>query len=64
MSDLLDALGLPGGSSLERLDFVETKDHLGDRAKDSGWEAIKSVVWWWVSAHRVTIAPDCPYESE
>lgn len=55
--DQLAALDLPGGSALEHLEFIEVKDHLSDRAKLSGWEAIKSVVHWWGGTFEIQVQP-------
>jgi hypothetical protein len=39
-------LGVVPQSATQRLEFIETKDYLSDHDKESGWEAIKSVVKW------------------
>lgn len=45
-SALLEEFGISRSASTERVAFVETKDYLRRGEKESGWEAIKSVVTW------------------
>lgn len=45
-SDYLRAVGVESTPESARLNFIETKDYLTTQGKESGWEALKSVVSW------------------
>ena len=54
-----EQLGLSGiafTDETRQLQWVETKDYLGtERAKESGWQALKSVVTWWGRSFEIQI---------
>lgn len=63
-TDLL-RVGAPTDSSCEALGFVEVKNYLsGSHSKQSGWEALKSVVKWWDGLFEIQIQPLSNYFRE
>lgn len=57
-ADLLDGLGIAATPEAQRLEFVEVKEYLArGHAKQSGWEAIKSVVRWQDRTFELQIQP-------
>ena len=54
----LQPLKIPHGPNTRSLDFLEVKDYLGKRGpKESGWQAIKSVVRWWDATFEIQVQP-------
>lgn len=53
----LAAAGIAPTVSALRLEFLETKDYLTGHDKESGWEAIKSVVMWSGRIFEVQVQP-------
>lgn len=50
-------VGVEDSSGARSLEFVETKNYLSKNGKDSGWEAIKSVVVWGGRVFEIQIQP-------
>lgn len=50
-------LGIEPGEATARLEFIEVKDYLSAYRKQSGWEAIKSVVHWSNKTFEIQIQP-------
>ena len=59
---LLAEAGVSPGPDTERLQFLEVKNYLG--GKESGWEALKSVVSWWGHTFEIQIQPLGNYHRE
>jgi hypothetical protein len=53
----LASVGVISTSGVSRLEFIETKDYLTGHDKESGWEAIKSVVTWNSRVFEVQVQP-------
>lgn len=53
----LARLGIEATESTARLEFIEVKDYLSAYRKQSGWEAIKSVVHWSNKTFEIQIQP-------
>ena len=53
----LARLSLERTAETERLAFVETKSYLRDAEKQSGWEAVKSVVLWGGKMFEIQVQP-------
>jgi len=61
----LTSLGLISDEKVERLKFIETKEHLdGGHKKASGWQAVKSVVRWADSTFEIQVQPLRNYLAE
>ena len=56
-SNELQAVGESSNSSMTGLSFVETKDYIRNVEKNSGWEAMKSVVTWGGRMFEVQVQP-------
>jgi len=55
---ILGKFGIESRKSAQRLRFVEVKDYLSrEQRKQSGWEAMKSVVQWWDKTFEIQIQP-------
>jgi hypothetical protein len=55
---VLGEFGIESRKSTQRLQFVEVKDYLSsEERKQSGWEAMKSVVQWWDKTFEIQIQP-------
>lgn len=50
-------VGVENPAESRTLHFVETKNYLSEKGKDSGWEAIKSVVVWGGRVFEIQIQP-------
>ena len=60
--ELISSLGQEVGAGTDRIHIIEVKNHLGDEnKKQSGWEAIKSVVKWAESTFEIQIQPLANY---
>ncbi|MCB0166781.1 MAG: hypothetical protein KDI79_21320 [Anaerolineae bacterium] len=55
--ETLKAVGALPGPSTRTLEFVEVKDYLGRQRKQSGWEAVKSVVRWGEKTFEIQVQP-------
>jgi ppGpp synthetase/RelA/SpoT-type nucleotidyltranferase len=53
----LASVGIATTTNASRLEFIETKDYLTGHDKESGWEAIKSVVTWNGRVFEVQVQP-------
>jgi ppGpp synthetase/RelA/SpoT-type nucleotidyltranferase len=53
----LQAVGEPPSPLVTRLSFVETKDYIRNAEKNSGWEAMKSVITWGGRMFEVQVQP-------
>lgn len=53
----LGSVGIPTVQGASRLEFIETKNYLTGHDKESGWEAIKSVVIWNSRIFEVQVQP-------
>jgi ppGpp synthetase/RelA/SpoT-type nucleotidyltranferase len=53
----LAKLSLPRTPESERLAFIETKNYLREAEKESGWEAVKSVVLWCGKMFEIQVQP-------
>ena len=61
----LDRVGAPVEPSCQALSFMEVKNYLIDgHNKQSGWEALKSVVKWWDGLFEIQIQPLSNYFRE
>lgn len=60
---LLEDLHIPNTPETSRLELIETKDYTHG-GKQSGWEALKSVVRWWDKTIEIQIQPLRNYLSE
>jgi ppGpp synthetase/RelA/SpoT-type nucleotidyltranferase len=56
-SNELQAVGESSNPSMTGLSFVETKDYIRNVEKNSGWEAMKSVVTWGGRMFEVQVQP-------
>ena len=64
-TDELDRVGAPIEPSCQALSFMEVKNYLIDgHNKQSGWEALKSVVKWWDGLFEIQIQPLSNYFRE
>jgi hypothetical protein len=55
--DELETSGVISRPSSRRLNFIETKNYLTGHDKESGWEAIKSVVMWSDRVFEIQVQP-------
>jgi ppGpp synthetase/RelA/SpoT-type nucleotidyltranferase len=55
--DEVRTVGVDDPSGALALTFVETKNYISENGKDSGWEAIKSVVMWGGRVFEIQIQP-------
>ncbi|MCB0195326.1 MAG: hypothetical protein KDJ65_25485 [Anaerolineae bacterium] len=55
--EALETVGAPPGPTTRTLELVEVKDYLGRRRKQSGWEAVKSVVRWNDKTFEIQVQP-------
>ncbi|HRV91134.1 MAG TPA: hypothetical protein P5526_03110 [Anaerolineae bacterium] len=55
--ETLKAVGALPDPSTRTLEFVEVKDYLGRQRKQSGWEAVKSVVRWGDKTFEIQVQP-------
>lgn len=63
--EYLEVRGIPSDEAFRRLKFVEVKDYLGaNEQKESGWQAIKSVVQWWGDTFEIQVQPLRNYLAE
>ena len=63
--DQLQDAGIPVEESSRGLNFVEVKDYLAEpQNKQSGWEALKSVVQWWDGIFEIQLQPLSNYFRE
>ena len=53
----LSEVGVAEEEGTSRLEFVETKNYLRESEKESGWEAIKSVVTWGEKMFEIQVQP-------
>jgi hypothetical protein len=61
----LEHVGAPTDSTCQALSFMEVKNYLVDgHNKQSGWEALKSVVKWWDGLFEIQIQPLSNYFRE
>jgi len=61
----LETAGIELNAGYDKLKFVEVKDYLrGPQNKQSGWEALKSVVQWWDGTFEIQIQPLSNYFRE
>jgi len=56
-SNELEAVGESKGPLMSRLSFLETKDYIRNVEKNSGWEAMKSVITWGGRMFEVQVQP-------
>lgn len=56
-NEALTAVSALPGPSTRSLEFVEVKDYLGRQRKQSGWEAVKSVVRWGDKTFEIQVQP-------
>lgn len=57
VGDLTQPAVTKGNASSERLHFLEVKDYLDGSGKQSGWQAIKSVVTWRGGVFEIQVQP-------
>lgn len=55
--DELGAIQIDAGEETRKLDFIETKNYLTGHDKESGWEAVKSVVIWGGRIFEIQVQP-------
>ena len=56
-AETLKSMGITLSPATHQLDFIEVKNYLSDHRKQSGWEAVKSVVGWNDKTFEIQVQP-------